>query len=101
MLPKSGRPRVLLASDQVLVADTVQVALMSQGHEVVVVMGWPKEAHALPPRRPLAGGSLGDVGLLICELDRWSRVDVAVSVVAGTSMPWLALTSAPRGPPWG
>ena len=42
-----------------------------------------------------------DVGLLICELDRWSRLDVAASIVARISVPWLALTSAPRGPAWG
>ena len=91
---------MLVASDQVLVADTVQVALTSQGHEVVVTR-WSGDARALPRRRPPAGGSLTDVGLLICELDRWSRLDVAASIVARISVPWLALTSAPRGPAWG
>jgi DNA-binding NarL/FixJ family response regulator len=99
-LPTSGRVRVLVASDQRLVADTVQVALTSQGHEVVVTR-WSNDARGLPRRRPQAGGSLVDVGLLICELDRWSRLDVAVSIVARTGLPWLALTSAPRGPAWG
>ena len=91
---------MLVASDQALVADTVQVALTSQGHEVVVTR-WSGDARALPRRRPRAGGSLTDVGLLICELDRWSRLDVAASIVARISVPWLALTSAPRGPAWG
>jgi DNA-binding NarL/FixJ family response regulator len=100
MLPTPGRLRVLVVSDQVLVADTVQVALTSQGHEVVVIR-WSNDARALPRRRPQPGGSRMDVGLLICELDRWSRLDVAVSIVARISVPWLALTSAPRGPAWG
>ena len=30
---------------------------------------------------------------------RW--LDVAASIVGATSVPWLALTSAPRGPAWG
>jgi hypothetical protein len=99
-LPTPARLRVLVASDQVLVADTVQVALTSQGHEVVVTR-WSRDARALPRRRPPAGGSPVDVGLLICELDRWSRLDVAASIVARIRMPWLTLTSAPRGPAWG
>jgi hypothetical protein len=91
---------VLLASDQVLVADTVRLALATQGHEVVVTR-WSRDARALPRRQPQAGGSPVEVGLLICGLDRWSRLDVAASIVARISMPWLALTSAPRGPAWG
>lgn len=99
MLPTSGRLRVLVASDQVLLAESIQVALTSQGHDAVV-LGWASDASTWP-RRPQADGTPVEVGLLMCELDRWSRVDEAASVVARVGVPCLALTSAPRGPAWG
>jgi hypothetical protein len=99
MLPTLGRLRVLVASDQVLLAESIQVALTSQGHDAVV-LGWSSDAGTLP-RQPPAESTLLEVGLLICELDRWSRVEEAASVVAGVGVPCLALTNAPRGPAWG
>ena len=72
MLPTSGRLRVLVASDQVLLAESIQVALTSQGHDAVV-LGWASDASTWP-RRPQAGGTPVEVGLLMC---------------------------APRGPAWG
>ena len=99
MLPTLGRLRVLVASDQVLLAESIQVALASQGHDAVVLR-WSSDADALP-RQPQADRPLVEVGLLICELDRWSRVEEAASVVARVGVPCLALTSAPRGPAWG
>jgi DNA-binding NarL/FixJ family response regulator len=99
MLPTLGRLHVLVASDQVLLAESIQVALTSQGHDAVV-LGWASDASA-GPGRPQAEEPLVEVGLLICELDRWSRVEEAASVVARVGVPCLALTSAPRGPAWG
>ena len=99
MLPTLGRLRVLVASDQVLLAESIQVALTSQGHDAVV-LGWSRDASALT-RQPEVERTLVEVGLLICELDRWSRVEEAASVVARVGVPCLALTNAPRGPAWG
>jgi DNA-binding NarL/FixJ family response regulator len=99
MLPTLGRLRVLVASDQVLLAESIQVALVSQGHDAVV-LAWSGVASAWP-QQVRAEKPLLEVGLLICELDRWSRVEEAASVVASIGVPCLALTSAPRGAAWG
>jgi RNA polymerase sigma factor (sigma-70 family) len=99
MLPTLGRLRVLVASDQVLLAESIQVALTSQGHDAAV-LGWDSDAGAWPGWPP-TGEPLVEVGLLICELDRWARVGEAASVVARVGVPCVALTSAPRGPAWG
>lgn len=79
-----GRLRVLVAADHALFADTVRAALAKRGHQVV-------EGEDAP----------ADVGLMMSDLDRWSLIDSAASTVARVDMPWLVLTSAPRGPAWG
>jgi DNA-binding NarL/FixJ family response regulator len=42
-----------------------------------------------------------EVGLLLCDLDRWSRIHAATLVVDRVRVPWVALTTSPRGPAWG
>ena len=42
-----------------------------------------------------------EVGLLLSDLDRWSRIRAAMIVVERIAVPWVALTTAPRGPAWG
>jgi RNA polymerase sigma factor (sigma-70 family) len=84
MPPAGGRLRVLVAADHALFADTVRAALEERGHQVVE-----------------GDRASADVGLMMNDLDRWSRIDSAAATVAGVGVPWLVLTSAPRGPAWG
>ncbi len=99
--PESDRLRVLVASDHTLVADAVRVSLASRGHEVAVVR-WPGGARRVPKqRRPPPPVDRAAVGLLLAELDRWTQVQAATSVVEGIRVPWVALTASPRGPAWG
>jgi RNA polymerase sigma factor (sigma-70 family) len=94
-----GRLRVLVASDQALIAEAVRVALASRGHDALVVR-WPGGPRVPARRRPDADG-VTQVGLLLSDLDRWSRIRAATLVVEQIAVPWVALTTAPRGPSWG
>jgi DNA-binding NarL/FixJ family response regulator len=42
-----------------------------------------------------------DVGLMISDLDRWSRIRGVALLMTGIRVPWVVLTSAARGPLWG
>lgn len=87
-----------VTSDQSLVSDAVRAALAERGFEPVVLR-WPGEV--LPrPRQPIRRRPF-DVGLLVSDLDRRSRIRAAGLVMQRGSVPWAVLTSAPRGPLWG
>lgn len=87
-----------VASDQSLVSDAVRAALAERGFDPIVLR-WPGEV--LPrPRQPVRRGVV-DVGLLVSDLDRRSRIRAAGLVMGRGSAPWAVLTGAPRGPLWG
>jgi DNA-binding NarL/FixJ family response regulator len=89
---------VAVASDQSLVSDAVRAALAERGFDPVVLR-WPGEV--LPrPRQPVRRGIV-DVGLLVSDLDRRSRIRAAGLVMGRGGAPWAVLTGAPRGPLWG
>ncbi len=95
------RLRVLVASDHALVGDSVRAALATRGHEVVGIR-WPKGAGRLSRRRrPPPVEALPEVGLLLSDLDSWSRIEAATLIVEWIHVPWVALTTSPRGPAWG
>lgn len=95
------RLRVLIASDHALIADTIRAALTTGGHDVSVI-GWPADQKNRPrPPDPDPGPNLPEVGLLLCDLDQWSMVLTASSVVESIGVPWVVLTGSPRGPSWG
>ena len=98
-MPTIGRIRVLVASDHALLADTVAGALGNRGHQVLSVE-W-SGVHDAQERELLAESALAEVGLMMVEQDRSSRLDAVASVLKRTSIPWLVLTSSPRGPVWG
>ena len=99
--PAPGRLRVLVASDHALIGDSVRAALANRGHEVVVIR-WPRASGRVSMRRtPPPAEPLTEVGLLLSDLDSWSRVDAATMIVDRVHVPWVALTTSPRGPVWG
>jgi DNA-binding NarL/FixJ family response regulator len=100
MTPPTPREslRVAVASDQSLIAEAVRMALTSRGHDAVVIR-WPGDAVPHPRAAPRPRSL--DAGLLLSDLDRWSRVRAAEMVLGRIKVPWLALTTAPRGPAWG
>jgi two-component system nitrate/nitrite response regulator NarL len=97
--PAPGHLRVLVASEQALIAEAVRTALASRGHEALVVR-WPGGPRPPAQRRPPTHGET-QVGLLLSDLDRWSRIRAATLIVERISIPWMALTTSPRGPAWG
>ncbi|GAB7006821.1 hypothetical protein JCM18899A_42940 [Nocardioides sp. AN3] len=108
--PAPERLRVLVASDQALIAEAVRAALASRGHDALVVR-WPGEARSGEPRPgesraqgprqiPRKDAAL-EVGLLLSDVDRWSRIRTAMLVVERIRVPWVALTTSERGPAWG
>jgi DNA-binding NarL/FixJ family response regulator len=96
------RLRVLIASDRALIADTVRAALAAGGHDVAVVE-WPADPAKHQQTSPDSDHGIQDhgVGLLLCDLDQWSTVQTASSVVGSIGVPWVVLTGSPRGPSWG
>jgi RNA polymerase sigma factor (sigma-70 family) len=98
--PAPERLRVLVASDQALIADAVRAALSGRGHDALVVR-WPGDVRVPRPRQQVRRVALMEVGLLLSDLDRWSRIKAAMLVVERISVPWVALTTSPRGPAWG
>jgi DNA-binding NarL/FixJ family response regulator len=92
---------VAVASEQALVAQAVRASLASRDFRARVLR-WPGEAGG--PRRPNLREGQGvrrEVGLMITDLDRWPRLRAASLLLARVPLPWVVLTSAPRGPMWG
>ena len=89
--------RVVVAADEALVAESVRFALSKRSYDSLVLR-WPGPG-AERPGRP--SGLHLDVGLLISELDRPTRIHTARQVVESQKVPWVVLTGAPRGPTWG
>jgi len=101
MSTSRDRVRVVVASEHALIADTVRAALARGGHDVTVV-GWPTDEEQGPRElRPSPHAETPDVGILLCDLERWQTVHAASSVVASVQVPWVVLTGSPRGPSWG
>lgn len=86
MSGRSGACRVIVRSDQVLVADTVQVALRARGLDVV---------ERDPGARPCA-----DVGLVITELTSLCRVRHVQRLIRNGDLPWVVVATTPCGPGW-
>lgn len=87
--------RVAIAAEQSLVGGAVQTALASRGFHTALVH-WPGGTVPAPRQ-----GEEFDVGLLVCDLDRWQRVRASGVVLRGIALPWAVLTGAPAGPLWG
>jgi DNA-binding NarL/FixJ family response regulator len=94
---RQGTLSVVVAADEILVAESVLFALSERAHDAMVLR-WPGPSPARPGQPT---GPRPDVGLLISELDRPSRIHSARKVIASQDVPWVVLTSAPRGPTWG
>jgi two-component system nitrate/nitrite response regulator NarL len=93
--------RVLVAADHVLVGGAVKAALARRGLQVVVIR-WPSSKRRASRRRaPPPAASMTEVGLLLCDLESAVRIEAARSIVEGIPVPWLVLTTSPRGPTWG
>jgi DNA-binding NarL/FixJ family response regulator len=93
----SGHLRVAVASDQSLVADAVAMALESRGF-AATTLRWPGSTGTSRAPRPR---HRYDAGVLISDLDRWSRIRAAGLLLSGVATRWLVLTGAPHGPLWG
>ncbi len=92
---------MLVASDHALIGDSVRAALATRGHEVVAIR-WPSGARRVSRlRRPPPAEALTEAGLLLSDLDSWSRIDAATLVVERIDVPWVVLTTSRRGPAWG
>ncbi|SFC27601.1 DNA-binding response regulator, NarL/FixJ family, contains REC and HTH domains [Nocardioides terrae] len=95
----AGQYGVAVASEHALVADAVRTSLADRGFESTVLR-WPGERLA-GPRRPAPSRAGPDVGLLISDLDRWTRVRASTLLLSRVPVPWVVLTGAPDGPMWG
>jgi DNA-binding NarL/FixJ family response regulator len=99
-----GFPRVAVASDQRLVAESVAAALRGRSFDVVVVQ-WPEpDSPVRGERRGARAGrrrSTPDAGLVLTDMSRMEQVHAARVLVGSLEVPWLVLTLAPRGPAWG
>lgn len=83
--------RLVIASDQALVAEAVRVAMASHGFEPVVV-AWGRAV--ADPRAPL-------LGLMISDLESLTKLRAGQELVSRTGGRWLLLTNSPKGPAWG
>ena len=90
----TGRLCVAVASEQALVAEAVRASLSSRDFQASTLR-WPGERQ-VGSRRSASDGA--DVGLMITDLDRWSRVRAASLLLTRVPLPWVVLTAAPKGP---
>lgn len=86
MSGRSDACRVVVRSDQVLVAETVQVALEARGLDIV---------DRVPGARPSA-----DVGLVITGLTSLCRVGHVQRLIRNGDLPWVVVATTPCGPGW-
>lgn len=114
--PTSPRLRVALASDQTMVTETVRVALTDRGLDPIVLR-WPTPTvgrrgpgevvvarrtgpeGARPAGRPRI--PLPDAALLLSELRGPAHLDAVRTLVREVPVPWVVLSSSPRGASWG
>ncbi|MCW2772562.1 MAG: DNA-binding response regulator, NarL/FixJ family, contains and domain [Nocardioides sp.] len=91
--------RTVVAGDQTLVVEAVGNALRLHGLDaltMVLPLGGPRDVTAYECR---AEREL-EAGVLISSLETPSDL-VAIGRLARISVPWVVVTSAPRGPWWG
>lgn len=96
--PAAGRLRVAVASDQALVLEAVRAALDAKDLNVTTL---PWSGERVPIPRRVGATRRFDVGLIISDLDKWSRVRGIASLMGNIRVPWVVLTGADRGPLWG
>jgi DNA-binding NarL/FixJ family response regulator len=103
----SASPRVAVAADQNLVAESVRAAMLHRGYDAVVIR-WPviedlPGAAATRPRRRSrrAAGPPPDIALLLSDLDKIKQVRGAQALISALDVPWLVLAGVQRGPAWG
>ncbi len=103
----TGLPRVAVAADQNLVAESVRAALQHRGYDAVVVR-WPagEETRTArrapsPPIRDAAVGPPPDIAVLLSDLEKIKQVRGAQALIGALDVPWLVLAGVPRGPAWG
>jgi DNA-binding NarL/FixJ family response regulator len=106
-VPHTTLPRVAVAADQNLVAESVRAALLYRGYDAVVV-GWPAAEEPVgtgAPRRlrrsRRAAGPPPDIAMLLSDLDKIKQVRAAQALIGALDVPWLVLAGVPRGPAWG
>lgn len=97
-VPGAGRLRVAVASDQSLVLEAVRAALTAKELNVTT-LHWTGER--VPAPRRVGAARRFDVGLMISDLDKWSRLRGVASLMGNVRVPWVVLTGAVRGPLWG
>lgn len=86
--------RLVIASDQALVAEAVRVAMSSHAFDTVVVPWGRPVAGPDEPEAPL-------LGLMISDLESLTKLRGGQELVSGTEGRWLLLTTSPKGPVWG
>lgn len=94
-----GLPRVLVVSDQALVADAVRTALVSHGLDAVggaVPRGPQQQVQTLRMRQLEPG-----VVLMLADLTRESRLEAARSLVEDLRLPTVVLTATYDEALWG
>lgn len=86
--------RLVIASDQPLVAEAVRVAMSSHGFDTAV-LPWGRPV----PRPDDPGVPL--LGLMISDLESLAKLRAGQELVSGSEGRWLLLTTSPKGPAWG
>lgn len=94
----AGPLRVAVASDQSLVSEAVRTALSARDLEVTT-LHWSGERVPVPRR--VAAVRRFDIGLVISDVDTWSRLRGLAALMGSVRVPWVVLTGACRGPLWG
>jgi DNA-binding NarL/FixJ family response regulator len=113
--PRLPHRRVVVASEQSLIAESVRATLADAGYDASL-LGWPVGPHspittaAHPTTTSAAPVTLvappmpdpaPDLALMLCDFTGTTQVDAARLLVAQVDVPWVVLTGAPPGPAWG